>query len=426
MSEATQLFKKNTCYSFYKFKYIFAYASIAILGSCLIQYMATTTLVSAVYFYMGGSFAALTLISIIFDSLKKKPSSKTVIERNAKKEGMLEIVTLKVKSSNPQDYLNWLFAYKHKLYAQQQEILKLTLANHSPKKGSIYKYIMIRPEEGEDSQLDKVITDLDVVIDKEWAHFDQEDEFFVDFANAQTFGGGYRTGGCVQEEREFWANYELAHMGYAAERAENPIKIWEHVIVPHSFIIPRVRRHYDLRKVPYGLELYTTTQSLHPLVRPLSQAPRIHIIGLAALDWRGQSPKKGNRICYSRGNLLYHYKAAFFAFQQAAKLQERRGKKAIVHTGAWGCGAFLNSEKTMTLLQIIAAANAGVKIIFHGVDTDPRQPHMTTSFIQSIEHSLKTQHMTANKVIDFIFEQQMKESAFRIKLDESDKQNKPA
>lgn len=84
----------------------------------------------------------------------------------------------------------------------------------------------------------------------------------------------------------------------------------------------------------------------------------------------------GGRGRYSAAEIEFVLETAFTGFR-AAVLESRRvggnGAQVAVHTGFWGCGVFGGDPILMSLLQLRAAALAGVdRIAFHVGDPDRR------------------------------------------------------
>jgi hypothetical protein len=70
--------------------------------------------------------------------------------------------------------------------------------------------------------------------------------------------------------------------------------------------------------------------------------------------------RESSQDYYNFADYQQAFQTAYRAFRTLA---DQRGK--IVHTGAWGCGDFGNSENVMAVLQILAAQAAGVKLVYH-------------------------------------------------------------
>ncbi len=76
---------------------------------------------------------------------------------------------------------------------------------------------------------------------------------------------------------------------------------------------------------------------------------------------------------------IEHVLVTAFTGFRAAAIESRgtlaRNGPVVVHTGFWGCGAFGGDRVLMTLLQMLAAATAGVdRIVFHTGDPSGDAP----------------------------------------------------
>jgi hypothetical protein len=141
------------------------------------------------------------------------------------------------------------------------------------------------------------------------------------------------------------------------------------------FLVVQLLRKFDVSNVPYGKKLDDTSptavqQAVIRLTAPFKMA---HIIGLAAKDC---SNMKGAK--YSMADLKYHLQAAYLG--DLAACQYNGTTAPIIHTGRWGAGAFKNSLKMLTALQILAAemafpsaTNPGY-LFFHGIDNSIIDP----------------------------------------------------
>jgi len=74
---------------------------------------------------------------------------------------------------------------------------------------------------------------------------------------------------------------------------------------------------------------------------------------------------------YSHAEIEYILTTAFTGFSAAAR--ESAAAPAVVHTGFWGCGAFGGNRVLMTLLQLVAARMAGIRVlVFHAAGEPER------------------------------------------------------
>lgn len=168
--------------------------------------------------------------------------------------------------------------------------------------------------------------------------FDYNDvnHYYVDYANAVTFGGNYRTHGNVQEERMFAEFPILPLLDFITNNGIHPIEIEKENEIPiyppkakaSPFIIESIYRQFDITKVPYG-RIFENLD-LDGLIHGVNQGP-LNIIGLAAIDWRFMDGRK-----YEMEHLQYHFEAAFLAFNGARMVSEKNGwKETVIHTGSW-------------------------------------------------------------------------------------------
>lgn len=67
---------------------------------------------------------------------------------------------------------------------------------------------------------------------------------------------------------------------------------------------------------------------------------------------------------YSRDAIGYLLKTAYTGFA-ATRFLAGDSREIVIHTGFWGCGAFGGNKLLMTLIQIVAASMANVRLVFH-------------------------------------------------------------
>ena len=207
--------------------------------------------------------------------------------------------------------------------------------------------------------------------------------FWVDFANENTFGGGFRSNGNTQEERMFFEFPQLADLAYILRGGSKILPVSGGEAEP--FLIVNAMRKYDVSNVPYGraLDSASPTEIQNDIVflpKPYASA---NIIGLAAKDYRKKSGGK-----YSLNDLKYHLEAALLG--DLGALQYNGKNSPVVHTGRWGAGVFKNSVSMMTALQILAAEMAfsgntnSSQLVFHGIDSA-----LVSSLEQEVVQSLQ-------------------------------------
>lgn len=72
---------------------------------------------------------------------------------------------------------------------------------------------------------------------------------------------------------------------------------------------------------------------------------------------------------YRKEHLERLFYTAYNAFSNIKNIAQEQGKKAIVHTGNWGAGAFGNDPKTVYLIQLLAAQFAGIdEIVMYPIE----------------------------------------------------------
>lgn len=236
-----------------------------------------------------------------------------------------------------------------------------------------------------------------------WFSFTEQNHFYIDFAHPSQFGGGFRGWGNVQEETLFYEFPTLAQLAFLTQ--DQPIRACEGLPPtgePTPFIIPTIKRHAIVREL-YGNALEkvsnkdVTAQIEH---LDIEDQPEIHILGMSAQRWNGEGG------AYDKQSLSYHFKAAYLAFEGAKTLNSH----AKVHTGPWGCGVFQNSEKTMTVIQLLAASFAGVSPIFEGLN-HPSNPSYTQECIEEA-FTLLLAHRHPEAVFDEILRRQNKDESW--------------
>jgi hypothetical protein len=112
----------------------------------------------------------------------------------------------------------------------------------------------------------------------------------------------------------------------------------------------------DLKVVPYGNDFQRASADvLRAGTRVLDPAPRHRIIAMAA-------PSDGDGV-YTLAELRHILHTAYTAF--AGAVAATPGRALAIHSGFWGCGVFGGNRVVMTLLQVIAAHAAGVRVYTH-------------------------------------------------------------
>ena len=255
-----------------------------------------------------------------------------------------------------------------------QTLLMETVMKSSPP--DMIEYHLVKPEDKIEKLWTQSINTYSIQIEcrNEFYRYDESGHCYIDFAHATTFGGAYRTFGCVQEERMFSEFPSLAFLDFMTKDAggvhpcvdkDGGHSGYPPHTEPQPFIIEGVKAEYNLDKVTYGSSFHDLSKDKIEAGVEKIDSPFVDILGLAAMDWRGIAPE--NRI-YTEDQLKYMFGAAYLGFEGANQLAITRGHEpTTIHTAPWGCGAFENSFNTILFIQLLAAKMAGVDLIFHAV-----------------------------------------------------------
>lgn len=292
----------------------------------------------------------------------------------------------------PKAFHNYLLS-DHQLLPQNKILLENTVCQSDISNTSLTYHIFTPHQSSLETILNaplKMSSSIELSCIPEWYDYTQSNDFFIDFAHATSFGGAYRSYGCVQEERMFCEFPSLALLDYKTQNGVHPCvdsytngghRHYPPFAKPAPFIVESVHREFDISRTPYGGRFQTASEEtiLQGIVKVQSPVP-VNIIGLAAVDWRGcRNPN------YRLNDLTYHFEAAYLANIGAKQLSTQKGWGSTnVHTAPWGCGAFLNSDKMMTAIQYLAAQTAGInKLTLHGVG-NPMNPDYNQQNIDDI------------------------------------------
>lgn len=209
--------------------------------------------------------------------------------------------------------------------------------------------------------------ETNIKTDPNFYQYKEAGDYFVIFANATSFGGHYKLGKFAQEEIAFYECSTLFYLDCALEGNLHPATERTYTVPTtitlnsaHPFLVKNVKRDQNLSKLPYARLSEFSVDNIDGAITPVESPVPFNAIGLAAVNC---ATKAGQP--YSREDIAYMLEAAYLGFG-GAKVNSK-GQKATIHTGAWGCGMFLNSVKMSVGIQILAAYMAGVDIVFHGV-----------------------------------------------------------
>jgi len=180
----------------------------------------------------------------------------------------------------------------------------------------------------------------------------------VDFANKR-LGGGWLSYGMVQEEKMFIERFDLGAL-CARSLLDMPDPTAEPLASPFSM---EPNEAWILRGAPkwahlgwYGRtpkDAFARFQLLDPAQDRLTSPT---VVAIDAI--------KASFSIYEREHLEMMLIKAYTGFV-AARCDGDFGGADRVATGSWGCGAFMNNERVMFVIQALAANAAGVDLTYH-------------------------------------------------------------
>lgn len=297
-------------------------------------------------------------------------------------------------SDSENEFSQWLLSQPHS--EAKDLLLKETLLTSLLSDEEMSYYQMAMEEDLFLELLSSPLNDLPIVSTTEaWYQYQSENHFYVDFAHPTAFGGGFRSFGNVQEETLFVEFPALAHLAFLTR--ESPIRcINEENDDPTPFLVPDCKRSFQLENLYGSLLEKTPLNEIRAHIKKIASSPCVNILGMSAKNWSSAEKR------YDQADLRYHLKMAFLAFEGAHLVYS----PTVIHTGAWGCGVYLNSEKMMTLIQMLAATLARTPIIFEGVNL-AHHPYLTSAFIDEVKGMIREAD-TAEELLERV--EQLQES----------------
>lgn len=179
----------------------------------------------------------------------------------------------------------------------------------------------------------------------------------VVFANDQFGGGVVAPNGFAQEEKLLLETNLVSKAGEYTGLSRDPLYI--QALQTHEFVGPGRNLYGNSRLGSRGNTIDRATitpANVSEYLQRLQTPRKVNILAMAAIDMRRNGWRE-----YTASNLKQMFETAYKAFQAHA---EKGGQ--VVHSGAWGAGAFGNSENVTCVLQTLAAQAAGVQLIYHG------------------------------------------------------------
>lgn len=187
---------------------------------------------------------------------------------------------------------------------------------------------------------------------------ESEEPWIVDFANKR-LGGAWLGYGMAQEEKFFIERPDYGAL-CAKSLLEMPDPLAEPIASPFSM---HPNEAWILRGAPRFAE-----------VRWYGYTPKDALSKMDLLDPahdRGTMPSvvcidaiKASFTHYNREHLQMMLAKAYTGFA-AARHDPQFGGARTIATGSWGCGAFMNGEPVMFVVQTLAANLAGLRLHYH-------------------------------------------------------------
>jgi hypothetical protein len=189
----------------------------------------------------------------------------------------------------------------------------------------------------------------------------------VNFADKELFGfyGGELL---AQDEFQVAEHPELALVREKLLETKNSTKCVNEANWPTPFLISGVHRHIELDQSLYGHAFNeTSTAKLDKLTKKISPPIKSNIIAMVAP--KGKAGKEYEVGEYS--SILNTAWTAFLGARLETYYQSQKKEPVIIHTGAWGTGAFGGNKVVMAWMQMIAAHFGWVDtLVYHVMDDE--------------------------------------------------------
>lgn len=196
-------------------------------------------------------------------------------------------------------------------------------------------------------------------------------EWHINFADPRLFFA-YGSGLFAQDEMQVVEHPLLASVREALVARSLSASTSDHT-GPTPILVQNVERRISVATNPDAnagrrAGLYGNRFAEAPLdavrraTKVLTPPTKSNIIAMAA--------PAGGHGDYTEREIRYVFETAFTGFSASVDETARAGRRAIIHTGFWGCGAFGGNRRLMIALQALAARAAGVnRMVFHAGDT---------------------------------------------------------
>ncbi|MCB1181766.1 MAG: hypothetical protein KDK55_07110 [Chlamydiia bacterium] len=301
-------------------------------------------------------------------------------------------------------------------------ILKLTtLSSKTPQPTQLNDITYSQTTEMNEKQLNELLKKkIDknwkkkrVDITTKWYNYEKANEGYVNFANGTERGGGYKTNGRVQEEIMFFEFPCLPNLDYLADKANVYLQASRKTNSgPTPYCVLGIKREFVIDSAIYSRNSNVRTSEFSRYIQEIDEdnRPTVDMLAMAAFDWKKMRGEKK----YTKEIHLFHLETAVQAFTAYRDLkrqeQEDPSLEVTIHSGLWGCGAFGNSRKVMTVIQLLAANLVpGITIVMEGCQKkDENDSDYTENFVknEAFNFILDDGHACAEDVISSMLNKQ--------------------
>ncbi len=189
------------------------------------------------------------------------------------------------------------------------------------------------------------------------------DLYTMVFAN-RNYGGGYLSGGWVQEEQIVYKKPMMLGLGECHFRNRNSLDVNPLVITGLIDIYQAFPRHRIKLNEQFQKNCNTISLAVRRHYSDPSRGSK-KPLGNGNYDF-GDGSIIGSFDAYKYEEILHLLHLIYSGFKLAKHVTDD-DKGVLIETGLLGCGAFNNNPVLMILLQMIAADLAGVNLRFHDI-----------------------------------------------------------